>query len=383
MKHTGLAIGINGSMLDDQPSGVGVYSFNVINNLSALYAIDKLRKLTVFTPTTAFLHKDISIIKLSMLMQSSRHGKIAAFSRFCWNTFLYHFKARKFDLVISPTTHGSFLLKNQIITIHDLLSLRYNNISPHQRFYFKFLLPKLISRSKLIITVSETTKKDIIHFFNCPEEKVKVIHNGYDDTRYYLSTENENLIEQKYNVRKYLLAVGPTYPHKNFETLLNSYNALSTDTKQRYPLVIAGGKKKYIDHLEQLVRKQGLDPYVRFLGYVPIELMPALYREAFAMVFPSLYEGFGIPLLEAMACGCPVISSKTSSMPEVCGDAVEYFDPLDTKALTASIEKIITNESFRKELKEKGLVRSRKFSWKQTAQSLKTLIETHFQNTQS
>jgi glycosyltransferase involved in cell wall biosynthesis len=380
MKDAGIAIGINGSMMDEQPSGVGVYSFNVINNLSALYAIDKLKKLTVFTPTRDLLNKDIRVIKLSNLLQSSKFGKIAAVCRFWWNTFCYHFQARKFDLLISPSTHGSFLLKNQIITIHDLLSLRYTNISLHQRLYFKLLLPLLISRSKLIITVSDTTKKDILHFFKCDEQKIKVIHNGYDDTRYYLDKESGNLIEQQYGIKNYLLAVGPTYPHKNFETLLQGYQGLNEAVRQKYPLVIAGGKKKYTDQLKQKVKELGLESHVNFLGYVPIELMPSLYREAFVLIFPSFYEGFGIPLLEAMACGCPVIASQTSSMPEVCADAACYFDPRDQNALRQSIERIITDECFRKQLKEKGLLRSREFSWKLTAQSLKTVIETHFQN---
>jgi glycosyltransferase involved in cell wall biosynthesis len=378
---TKIAIGINGSMLDDQPSGVGVYSFNVINNLSALYSIDKLKKLTVFTPSTSHLTSDVDIVKLSLLMQSSRHGKVAAFSRFIWNTFLYHFKARKFDVLLSPTTHGSFLLKNQVITIHDLLSLRYNNISLHQRIYFKFLLPMLIRRSRLIITVSETTKKDIIEFFKCPEEKIRVIYNGYDDNRYYFNSAQENRFEEKYNLKNYLLAVGPTYPHKNFERLLQAYQNLSPYTREKHPLVIAGGKKKYCQHLQQLVKETGLENNVHFLGYVPIDLMQPLYREAVAMIFPSLYEGFGIPLLEAMACGCPVISSNTSSMPEVCADAAHYFDPLNARELTSAMEKILADNSYRKFLKEKGLERSRLFSWKQTAQSLKNIIETYFQNT--
>ena len=104
-----------------------------------------------------------------------------------------------------------------------------------------------------------------------------------------------------------MLGVGPTYPHKNFERLIDAYNNLPDVIKQKYPLVIAGGKKKYENHLKQYVKTVKLEKNVHFLGYVPIELMPSLYREALALVFPSLYEGFGIPLLEAMACGCAVV----------------------------------------------------------------------------
>ncbi|MBI3883059.1 MAG: glycosyltransferase family 4 protein, partial [Sphingobacteriales bacterium] len=211
------------------------------------------------------------------------------------------------------------------LVIHDLLSLRYKNISTHQRFYFKYLLPLLIHRTKKIVTVSETTKKDIVRFLGYPAHKIDVIYNGYDDKRYFPTSQNEKVIEKKYGFKNYLLAIGPTYPHKNFELLLSAYKQLDQETQKQYPLIIAGGKKNYLSVLKKQVQKLGLEKQVHFLGYVPIELMPALYREALTFIFPSLYEGFGIPLLEAMACGCPLIVSNISSMHEVCDDAREAY----------------------------------------------------------
>jgi len=385
MIQSEITIGMNGSMLDEQPTGVGIYSFNLINTLSYLYRNERYRKLTVFTPTRSHLNKNLNIIKLPGLLQSSKYGKLAAFSRFVWNAFYYPFVAGQFNLLISPTTHGSFFLNNQVITIHDLLSLRYKNISPHQRFYFKYLLPFLISKAKLVIAVSETTKQDIIRFLKCPEQKIHVIYNGYDHSRYCLTENGEQIIYKEYGVRNYLLAVGPTYPHKNFDLLINAYNELDDSFKKQYPLVIAGGKGSYLELLKDLVKKLNLEKKVHFLGYVPIRLMPQLYREAFALVFPSLYEGFGLPLLEAMACGCPVVASNTSSMPEVCGEAAIYFDPADKQTLISSLEKLFSDKIVRNELREKGLIQSKKFSWEQTARTLKILIDkqfhlTHFKN---
>jgi glycosyltransferase involved in cell wall biosynthesis len=381
MNNGALSIGMNGTMLDEHPTGVGVYSFNVINNLSRLFKEEGTQPLTVFTPTRSFLNNNLRIVKLSNLLQSSKYGKLAALCRFAWNTFSYPFYARHFDLLISPTTHGSFFLHNQIITIHDLLSLRYKNISPHQRFYFRHLLPRLLFRARHIVAVSETTKQDIMHYFKCPEEKIRVIYNGYDHNSYYITCENEQNIFNKYGLRQYLLAVGPTYPHKNFEMLLQVYKELSPTLRKQHPLAIAGGKQAYINTLTALVKKLQLENDVHFLGYVPIQFMPSLYREASALVFPSLYEGFGIPLLEAMACGLPVIASNTSSMPEVCGNAALYIDPLDKNSLKAAIEKITTDTNLRLELREKGLIRVKQFSWEQTAREYKTLIQTKFQQT--
>ncbi len=380
MFNKNISIGMNGSMLDEKPTGVGVYSFNLINNLSTLVTNEKGKKITVFTPTNTSLNKDIQIIKLSNLLQSTKHGKLAAFCRLGWNIFSYPLQARKFDILISPTTHGSFFLNNQVITIHDLLSLRFQNISTHQRFYFKYLLPVLIHRAKLIIAVSENTKKDILHFFKCPESKIKVIYNGYDDDTYYPVNENRLAIYQEYGFRNYLLAVGPTYPHKNFELLINSYNDLNAAIKKKHPLIIAGGKDAYINVLKQHVLKLGLEHHIFFIGYVPVTLMPSLYREAHAFIFPSLYEGFGIPLLEAMASGCPVIASNTSSMPEVCGEAVLYFDPLDQTSLTKTMQEIILNDAVRNQLMAKGILQAKKFSWKKMAGSFNNIIDNFFIN---
>lgn len=370
-------IGINGSMLDEKPTGVGVYTYNLINSLSALDPHSH-RNITVFTPTVSALHDRVNIVRLSRYLQSSSYGKVAAFLRFAWNTISYPLQARKFDLLISPTTHASFFLKNQIITIHDLLSLRYNNISPHQRFYFKYFLPALIRKATFVIAVSENTKKDIIHFFKCPAEKIKVIHNGYDLDLYFQADQPSLEIEKEYGLRNYLLAVGPTYPHKNFKLLIDVYSGLSESFKKEHPLLIAGGKESYLNFLKQYVTECNLNKHIFFTGYVPLKLMPALYREAFAMVFPSLYEGFGIPLLEAMACGCPVIVSDSSSMPEVCGQAALYFNPLDKQSLKNAIEKMTTNNEERAGYIKKGLQQVKNFSWTKTAQSFNLLIKTFF-----
>jgi glycosyltransferase involved in cell wall biosynthesis len=366
---------MNGSMLDNHPTGTGVYSFNVINNLSDLSWEKNKPSFTVFTPTRNHLSDKVRIVDISRLMQSSRYGKIAALTRFMWNAFVYPFRARQYDLLISPTTHGSFFLRNQVITIHDLISLRYDNISAHQRFYFKYLLPFMVRRARLIVTVSETSKKDIVSLLHCPEEKVRVIPNGYDATHYYRLEERTRNIEAEYGFRDYILAVGPTYPHKNFENLLDAYAGLGETIRKAHPLVIGGGMKAYVDKLKRKVKEKGLEGDVHFIGYVPFLLMPSLYREAMLLVFPSLYEGFGIPLLEAMACGCPVVASNTSSMPEVCGEAAVYTDPHDPNEIREAIANVLGDAALREALRSKGYIRAEKFSWKQAAESFKTIIE--------
>jgi glycosyltransferase involved in cell wall biosynthesis len=373
-----IRIGINGSMLDEHPTGVGVFSFNLINHLSFIYNHENSKRLTVFTAAPALLHKTLTIIKLPSLLLSSRYGKLAALSRFVWNTLFYPFKTNAYDVLFSPTTHGSFYARNQIITIHDLLSLRFGNISAHQRFYFKHLLPRLLNNASIIIAVSKTTKNDIIHFFGCDEAKVHIVYNGYDDKHYRTVTLKPNVIASRYKVSNYLLAIGPTYPHKNFEFLIDTYNRLSPATRKAFPLLVAGGKNPYLAKIKEKVALLGLSNEIHFTGYVPAEMMPSLYQEAHALIFPSLYEGFGFPLLEAMACGCPVLTSNTASMPEVCGNAAMYFSPDDEEELLTAINTITVCTDKRNELIEKGLERAKLFSWQKAAKTLKEIIDTHF-----
>lgn len=374
-----MRVAINGSMLDEQPTGVGVYTFNLINHLAGRRFGSK-KEITVFSPTHFNLNNDIKIIKLPRFLQSSKYGKLAAFFRVLWNLMYYPAQAKKFDLLLNPTSHANFLSDNQIITVHDLISLHYKNISSHQRFYFRNILPFLLKKAKLIIAVSENTKKDIIHFYNCPSEKIKVIYNGFDHLCYVPEENNDEVIYKKYGVKNYFLAVGPTYPHKNFEMLIRSYAELDIKIKKQHPLVIAGGKRKYLQSIRLLVEEIKLQEHVHFLGYVPIENMPSLYRKAFALVFPSLHEGFGIPLLEAMGCGCPVLASNTTSIPEVCGDAAIYFNPMDMSSLVSSLQSFVNNNELRTVFVEKGKQRARNFSWEKMAFDFEKLMDEFLNN---
>lgn len=372
--HTCTHIGINCSMLDQHPTGVGVFSYNMVNALHELYRGSNT-KITAFTPAAEFLHPDIAVKHLSPYLLSSKYGKVAAAYRLYWNTLLYKSLGKSYDLVFSPTTHGSVSLTNQVLTIHDLLSLKYPNISAHQSWYFKNILPKLVSISKAIITVSEASKRDIISLLGCPPEKIHVVHNGFDERKFtrYPSTSSPKRAYVGY--LNYVLAVGPTYPHKNFEVLLQAYANLPLSVRSNMPLVIVGGAKSYKQKLEQLSLQLGISDSVHFLGYVSVDLLPELYRQAKMLVFPSLDEGFGIPILEAMACGCPVISSNRASMPEVGGDAVLYFDPQDPGALQQLMLKLYQDEDLRASLSEKGAERAQHFSWKKSAQELKNILD--------
>jgi glycosyltransferase involved in cell wall biosynthesis len=369
-------IGLNGSMLDCRPTGVGIYTYNLINYIHNLTRQSKKYHLSVFTPTTMNIDRDINIVRLPKILQSSDHGKLAALCRMAWNILTYPIVASKLDIYVNPTTHGSLFLKNQVLTIHDLISLRQNNISSHQRLYFRFILPRLVKKAAKVIAISEATRKDIVELLGCDAGKVSVIYNGYDKNEFYYNGLIEGRILERYGLSNYILAMGPTYAHKNFETLLEAYGHLPVELKSKHPLVIGGGFKPYLDKLKKISERPGLKDFVHFLGYVPQDHMRALYNEALCLVFPSLHEGFGFPILEAMACGCPVISSSTSSMPEVGGDSIIYFNPEKFRELEKQLINLITDVDLQHQLKEAGLRRAKNFSWEKTAKEYLKIIDT-------
>jgi glycosyltransferase involved in cell wall biosynthesis len=373
-----LRIGVNASMLDAKPTGVGIFTYNLINAMHKLVKVDGAFDLTVYSPVSHNLDPGLRIHTIPGIVQSSAYPKTSALSRQAWNQFIYPLAARQMDVLLNPSTHGHLWGQHQVLTIHDLLSLRFPDISTHQRIYFQKLLPAMIRKSTRIIAVSESTKADIMHYFGTPEDKIHVVHNGYDSKTFKPARGSSAAIREAYGVKDYILAVGPTYPHKNFTTLLKAYALLQPSIRQQHPLLIAGGRPAYLNELRKKAANLGISAHLHFTGYVPQHLMPALYHEARMLVFPSLYEGFGIPLLEAMACGCPVISSNASSMPEVCGTAASYANPDAPESFYSAINRLLTDEAHRKHFSSAGLTRCRQFSWERSAATVIDIVKDIF-----
>jgi glycosyltransferase involved in cell wall biosynthesis len=368
-----LRIGINASMLDLKPTGVGIFTYNLINHMHRQLMQDDSRELTIFSPTSEMLDAGLRIAKVPKQVQASEFPRTSAISRLAWNQLVYPLVARKMDVLLNPSTHGHLWGGLQILTIHDLISLRYPDISPHQHLYFKKILPWMIRKSTGIITVSEFTRQDVIRQFSVPPEKVHVVENGFDRKQFFPKPLS-GIILKHFGIKDYILAIGPTYPHKNFETLINAFALLSPEKRRQHPLLIAGGRATYVDYLKKISADAGLTADIHFAGYVPQELMPALYREAQLLVFPSLYEGFGIPLLEAMACGCPIVCSNISSMPEICQDAAFYVDPLQVTSIHEGINRLISEESLRRFYSVRGIQRASYYSWERAASEMNQLI---------
>ena len=253
-------VAINASILDSKPTGVGIYTINIINELAKLA---KARKydFTIFSPNSNLfsLNENFEVKKISKYVQLSEYKRFASIFRFLWNQSIYTIRAKDFDLSYSPTTHGSFFLKNQIITIHDLLALYFPQQNKFQYYYYKYFLAKIIKNSKALITVSQSTKKDVMKYLNYPEEKIHVIYNGYNKSIFSPKLKEKNYIIEKYNIKEYILTIGATYPHKNIERLIISYSQLPRYIKNKYQLIIVGGREKYSRKLKLLIKEKGLE----------------------------------------------------------------------------------------------------------------------------
>jgi len=229
------------------------------------------------------------------------------------------------------------------------------------------MIPQMARRSEKVIAISESTKRDIVSLLEIEEEKISVTHLGVDK-RFRPVTEEQELagVRRKYNLPpKYILYVGLIEPRKNLEALVDAYHADSLHTE--FDLVLAGNLGWGYAPLLEKVANSRIRNRIHMPGYIADTDLPALFSMAATFAYPSVYEGFGLPVLEAMACGTPVITSQVSSLPEVAGDAAILVDPSDRKALALALQKVLSDDHLRKSLSEKGIRRARLFTWEKNS----------------
>lgn len=273
------------------------------------------------------------------------------------------------DFVLPPTLPGS----RTVVTVHDLSFLHYpSHFLPKLVRYLCRAVPRSVETADLVLADSQATKRDMINQLGTPPHKVKVIYSGVDKrfSPEGVSGEQE-LLRAKYDIGDgdYWLSVGTIQPRKNYLTLIEAFRRLAPEAR----LVIAGAPGWLYDDVVQ--QAGGCGDGVRILGYVDDADLPALYRNAELFVFPSLYEGFGLPVLEAMASGVPVVCSDSSSLPEVVGDAALLVDPRDPSAMAAAIAEVTHTPSLRHALVRRGLSRASQFTWEQAGQELLQAFE--------
>ncbi|MBO9998798.1 MAG: glycosyltransferase family 4 protein [Cyanobacteria bacterium SID2] len=273
-------------------------------------------------------------------------------------------KKRSISLFYSPVPEGMlFPVCPQIITVHDILPVLFPETYPRIKYYFQYILPQLLKVSQAIITTSENTKKDIDSRFKLKNKPIYVVYQGYRKEIFNIKKPADRAsILQHYNLQNFILCVGETRPYKNIRRLIEAFARANVPDLD---LAIVGKLNKLDRSIVDYPKAFGIVDRVKFLGFVPDNALADLYRTAIAFVFPSLYEGFGIPPLEAMACGCPVVVSHAASIPEVCNNAAEYVDPLNVDSIAAGIYRVATDANARSTLRQRGLDRVKAFSYRQ------------------
>jgi glycosyltransferase involved in cell wall biosynthesis len=266
-----------------------------------------------------------------------------------------------------------------VVTIHDCIHLMFPQYLAN-RFalaYARTSIAMASKRATRVLTVSESSKRDILRFVDVPAEKIDVIYNAYDE-RFAIEPKEEDVVRvsERYQLRdEFVLYAGNVKPHKNLTRLIEAFHIVRNRGLDHLKLILIGDEISKYAALRRAVHQHQLHKYVRFLGYVTEETLAVMYRLAGVFVFPSLYEGFGLPPLEAMASGTPVVTSNVSSLPEVAGDAALLVDPYDPTAIADGIHKVLTDEGTRRSLRQKGVARAQQFSWEESVRRVRQIYD--------
>lgn len=272
-----------------------------------------------------------------------------------------------FDLVHCPTVTAPFFFRPNsrvVMTVHDLIPLLFPRWQTTRRvLYFKYFLKYRFRFVDRFIAVSNTTKQDLIDLFEIPEDKIDVVYEGVSEQ--FRPTEKTR--------EDFILTVGTLEPRKNFKRIIEAYISLRTEEKIRDKLIIVGKKGWLFDDI--LAIPEAFQDDIIFKGYVSEDELIRLFQTARFFIYPSMYEGFGLPILEAMACGCPVITSNTSSMPEVAGDAAFLVDPYRIEEIKNAMYTLTNDAGLCTKMSAEGIRRASQFSWQRAAEQTSQVYE--------
>ena len=345
-------------------TGIGTYTHELINGLNN---VDPINDYLIFMPKCDTLNQLNDNFKVRSIESTSSDNfwEDIKVPNIVNNTNMELYHVPQNGVGLSPNINCK-----KVITLHDIIPLKMpETVSDRYLKIFNDELPSILNSCDGIITVSEFSKNDIASEFNFPIEKIYVTHLAAESIYKPLSKyQCKNLVTQKYKIKEdFILYVGGFSPRKNIIGLIEAYSMLPENLKNTFKLVITG--KKGISYAKYKARAEELkvDDKVIFTGFIPLNDLPLFYNACEVLVYPSFYEGFGLPPLEAMACGTPVIVSNVTSLPEVCHESALFVDPYNIDLLSYDIQRVLTNSLLQLTLVKKSLTRSTNFSWNKTA----------------
>ncbi len=349
--------------LKDFNVGIGRYCRGLI---AALGEVDKENEYHVLMPEAAHRLPVFNNVHYHVI-------RIPFFKRRVWEQLAPQLVGR-YDVLHFP--HDSSVTWKRgkfVITIHDVKPLIFETLKPRRGLNHcieRLLVPDRQDQADHVLTVSECSRRDIMERLRFPTERISVVYPGIDRDQFKPDYSSPS----RSNSRPYILCVAGSDPTKNVEALLDAFAQLPRELREAHDVVLVGDLRRRQD-VRDRVGQLGITAQTKFASVVDDAQLVALYQHARVFVFPSRYEGFGFPVLEAMACGCPVITSNASSLPEVVGDAALLADPSDIKGFVKHLEQVLADEELRRMLREKGLVRAAQFSWGRAARETVRVYE--------
>lgn len=367
-----MKIAIDATVLPEKMGGAGIYVLNLIKVLSK---IDRKNKYFIFIEK-----RNIKKFKLGDNFHLIGIKSMPRSLRLLWEQIVFPFLLRRYKIeVLHSPRYTIPLLRfawKSVVTFHDLLFLLFpkkHNVL--KRFFYGRMLPIAAKKAERIIAVSSATKKDIAKLLNIPSEKIEVINLGIDSSYHPIEKKELQDFRRKEEIfGSFILYVGTLKKRKNVLNIIKAYKKIK-EKKIKEKLVIVGNKSGEYQNIYKTVKNLGLKKDVFFTGYVDEKLLPFYYNSASLFIYPSLYEGFGLPVLEAMASGTPVITSNVSSLPEVAGDAALLVNPHDVEEMAEMMQKVLNNEELQEKMREKGLKRAKLFSWERCARETLNLYK--------
>lgn len=361
-----LRIGIDATAIPSRRVGAGNYIFNLVRKLAE---IDAENQYFVFSKPAHIVEWNLDKPNFSFLPISV--GILPL--RLAWEQTVLPAIVRRYKIDVLHSPHYTIPLLNpsrSVVTFCDMTFFLYPKLhSFWKRVFFNSMMRISSRRASGIITISESTKRDLLCIFKGISNKVHAIPLGVDSI--FSPIKDQNSIRQicsrhGLQMGEYILFVGLLEPRKNIPILLHAFREL-VDRGIQKRLAIVGKRGWMYDNIFSTVQSLDLRDFVVFTNYVPEEELPYLYNGACLFVYPSFYEGFGLPVLEAMSCGTPVVTSNISSMPEIVGDAGLLVDPYNVRQLANAILRIVDDDDYRRSMQERGLQRAAQFSWEKTA----------------